>query len=66
MVPCGNWWIRWTHTAADMQIHDSDTTHPLVLAITGASGAVYATRLLEMLLAAGREVSGDQSVGARR
>jgi 4-hydroxy-3-polyprenylbenzoate decarboxylase len=28
---------------------------PLVLAITGASGAVYATRLLEMLLRAGRD-----------
>lgn len=31
-------------------------THPIVLAITGASGAVYAVRLLQMLLAAGREV----------
>lgn len=30
--------------------------HPLVLAITGASGAVYATRLLEVLLCAGRDV----------
>lgn len=30
--------------------------HPLVLAITGASGAVYAVRLLEMLLAEQREV----------
>lgn len=29
---------------------------PLVLAITGASGAVYAVRLLEVLLAGGREV----------
>lgn len=29
---------------------------PLVLAITGASGAVYAVRLLEQLLAAGRQV----------
>jgi 4-hydroxy-3-polyprenylbenzoate decarboxylase len=29
---------------------------PLVVAITGASGAVYATRLLEMLLRAGRNV----------
>jgi 4-hydroxy-3-polyprenylbenzoate decarboxylase len=29
---------------------------PLVLAITGASGAVYATRLLEVLLCAGRDV----------
>lgn len=30
--------------------------HPLVLAITGASGAVYAKRLLEVLLCAGRDV----------
>jgi 4-hydroxy-3-polyprenylbenzoate decarboxylase len=29
---------------------------PLVLAITGASGAIYAVRLLQMLLSAGREV----------
>ena len=29
---------------------------PLVVAITGASGAVYATRLLEILLRAGRDV----------
>lgn len=29
---------------------------PLVLAITGASGAIYAVRLLEVLLHAGREV----------
>lgn len=30
--------------------------HPLVLAITGASGAVYAVRLLEVLLQSGRHV----------
>jgi len=30
--------------------------HPLVLAITGASGVVYAVRLLEVLLAAGCDV----------
>jgi 4-hydroxy-3-polyprenylbenzoate decarboxylase len=30
--------------------------HPLVLAITGASGAVYAVRLLQLLLARDREV----------
>lgn len=30
--------------------------HPLVVAITGASGAVYAKRLLEVLLCAGRDV----------
>ena len=29
---------------------------PLVLAITGASGAIYATRLLEVLIQTGREV----------
>lgn len=32
------------------------TEPPLLLAITGASGAVYATRLLEVLVAGGREV----------
>lgn len=31
-------------------------TRPLVVAITGGSGAVYAVRLLQVLLAAGREV----------
>lgn len=30
--------------------------HPIVLGITGASGAVYAVRLLEVLLASGRDV----------
>lgn len=30
--------------------------NPLVLAITGASGAVYAVRLLEMLVSSGRDV----------
>ncbi len=30
--------------------------HPIVVAITGASGAVYAQRLLEVLLYAGRDV----------
>jgi len=34
----------------------NDKQRPLVLAITGASGAVYARRLLEVLLAAGRDV----------
>ncbi len=29
---------------------------PLVLAITGASGAIYAVRLLQMLLGSGREI----------
>lgn len=31
-------------------------THPIVLGITGASGAIYSLRLLEVLRAAGREV----------
>src|SRR5687768_18258584 len=31
-------------------------TQPLVLAITGASGAVYAVRLLEVLVESGRDV----------
>ena len=30
--------------------------HPIVLGITGASGAIYAVRLLEVLRAAGRDV----------
>jgi 4-hydroxy-3-polyprenylbenzoate decarboxylase len=30
--------------------------HPVVLAITGASGAIYAVRLLEVLLKVGRTV----------
>ncbi len=30
--------------------------HPLVLAITGASGAVYARRLLEVLMASGHQI----------
>lgn len=34
----------------------SHATLPIVLAITGASGSPYAVRLLEVLLAAGREV----------
>jgi 4-hydroxy-3-polyprenylbenzoate decarboxylase len=39
-------------------MHTPDTTaeSPLVLAVTGASGAVYATRLLEVLLQTGRHV----------
>src|SRR5262245_6531418 len=32
------------------------TNHPFIVAITGASGAVYAVRLLEVLLASGREI----------
>ena len=30
--------------------------HPIVLGITGASGAIYAVRLLEVLRASGRSV----------
>ncbi len=33
-----------------------DAAAPIVVALTGASGAAYGTRLLEVLLAAGREV----------
>src|SRR5882724_10944245 len=36
--------------------HNLQDDLPLILAITGASGAVYAVRLLEVLLAGGREV----------
>ena len=39
-----------------MNSHSATTQRPLVLAITGASGAVYAVRLLELLLASGRQV----------
>ena len=39
-----------------MSARESTPDLPLVLAITGASGAVFATRLLEMLLRAGRDV----------
>lgn len=39
-----------------MNIRESASRPPLVLAITGASGAVYAVRLLEMLLRSGRDV----------
>lgn len=38
---------------------------PLVLAITGASGAVYAVRLLEMLVQSGRDVHLTVSQSAR-
>src|SRR5262245_52782460 len=36
--------------------HNLPTDLPLAVAITGASGAVYAVRLLGVLLAAGREI----------
>ncbi len=39
-----------------MTVPEPPSELPLVLAITGASGAVYATRLLEILLGSGREV----------
>lgn len=41
------------------------STRPIVLAITGASGAPYAVRLLEVLLAAGRSVHLTISPSAR-
>ncbi len=37
-------------------MNDDQSNLPLVLAITGASGAAYAVRLLEVLFAAGRDV----------
>jgi 4-hydroxy-3-polyprenylbenzoate decarboxylase len=39
--------------------------HPIVVGITGASGAVYAVRLVEVLLAAGREVHVSISPSGR-
>lgn len=39
-----------------MASSDSHADLPIVLAITGASGAIYASRLLEELIATGREV----------
>ncbi|MCI0360209.1 MAG: UbiX family flavin prenyltransferase [Planctomycetaceae bacterium] len=39
-----------------MTVPEPASELPLIVAITGASGAVYATRLLEVLLRAGREV----------
>jgi flavin prenyltransferase len=39
-----------------MSARSESTELPLALAITGASGAVYAVRLLEVLVAAGRHV----------
>ena len=39
-----------------MTNHEGRAELPLAVAITGASGAVYAVRLLEVLLEAGREV----------
>jgi 4-hydroxy-3-polyprenylbenzoate decarboxylase len=41
------------------------TNHPIVVGITGASGAIYAVRLLEALLAAGRNVHVLISPSAR-
>jgi 4-hydroxy-3-polyprenylbenzoate decarboxylase len=39
--------------------------HPIIVGITGASGAIYAVRLLETLLAAGREVHLSVSPSGR-
>ncbi|MCC6510219.1 MAG: UbiX family flavin prenyltransferase [Pirellulaceae bacterium] len=39
----------------DNQVSDRPSL-PIVLAVTGASGAIYAVRLLQMLLASGRQV----------
>lgn len=40
-------------------------THPIVLGITGASGAIYALRLLDVLRAAGRDVHLSISTSGR-
>lgn len=40
-------------------------THPIVLGITGASGAIYAVRLLEVLQSAGRDVHVSISTSGR-
>src|SRR5207247_3655025 len=45
-----------THPTPVMPKHNLPAELPLLLAITGASGAVYATRLLEVLVDCGREV----------
>ena len=41
------------------------TKKPIILAITGASGAIYAVRLLEVLLAAGYDVHLTISAAGR-
>ena len=40
-------------------------THPIVVGITGASGAIYAVRLLDVLRAAGRDVHLTISTSGR-
>jgi 4-hydroxy-3-polyprenylbenzoate decarboxylase len=44
------------HVASFVMLKHNLQDAPLVVAMTGASGAVYATRLLEVLLEAGREI----------
>jgi len=39
------------------------TTHPYVVAITGASGAIYAVRLLSELVRAGKQIHLTVSIG---
>lgn len=41
------------------------TNHPIILGITGASGAIYAVRLLEVLRTAGRDVHLSISTSGR-
>jgi 4-hydroxy-3-polyprenylbenzoate decarboxylase len=45
--------------------YEKPMTHPICIAITGASGAIYAVRLLEVLRASGRDVHLSISTSGR-